>query len=153
LSAGVIIRMNFHVPFIKTEPVREGRVTPFAFRFQGLACMLAVLSVLVVTPVSAATDPLKTSDGLSKLPPAPPPVLRLSLNETIALFLRQNFDLIISSFGIDSAKGQQITARLFPNPTLIVNTAACFTQGLTPSNSGQINPQIQQFFEMAGKRG
>jgi len=153
LSAGVIIRMNFHVPFIKTEPVREGRFTPFAFRFQGLACMLAVLSVLVVIPVSAATDPLKTSDGLSKLPPAPPPVLRLSLNETIALFLRQNFDLIISSFGIDSAKGQQITARLFPNPTLIVNTAASFTQGLTPSNSGQINPQIQQLFEMAGKRG
>jgi len=153
LSAGVIIRMNFHVPFIKTEPVREGRVTPFAFRFQGLACMLAVLSVLVVIPVSAATDPLKTSDGLSKLPPAPPPVLRLSLNETIALFLRQNFDLIISSFGIDSAKGQQITARLFPNPTLIVNTAASFTQGLTPSNSGQISPQIQQLFEMAGKRG
>jgi len=42
---------------------------------------------------------------------------------------------------------------LFPNPTLIVNTAASFTQGLTPSNSGQISPQIQQLFEMAGKRG
>jgi cobalt-zinc-cadmium efflux system outer membrane protein len=118
-----------------------------------IAFLLSTLTILFAGSIFASTDAARVVDGQSKAVKTPPPVLRLSLNEAIAVFLRQNLDLIISSFGIDTAKGQQITARLFPNPTLIVNTMASFTQGFTPSNSGQINPQIQQLFEMAGKRG
>jgi outer membrane protein, heavy metal efflux system len=80
-------------------------------------------------------------------------VLRLSQDEAVALFLRQNFDLLITKFGIDYAKGQQITARLFPNPILSVSTLGAIGQGQTLTRSGQIYPQIQQLFEMAGKRG
>ena len=118
-----------------------------------IALFFSTLTVFFAGSIFAFADTVRVVDGPAKSVTTLPPVLRLSLNEAIALFLRQNLDLIISSFGIDTAKGQQITARLFPNPTLIVNTAASFTQGLTPSNSGQINPQIQQLFEMAGKRG
>lgn len=82
-----------------------------------------------------------------------PSALRLSQDEAVALFLRQNFDLLITKFGIESAKGQQITARLFPNPTLSVGTLSSVTQGCNPPKCGQVFPQIQQLFEMAGKRG
>ncbi len=84
--------------------------------------------------------------------------LRLSLDEALALFLRQNLDLITVRFGIDSARAQQITAGLFPNPVLSVATLGSFAkdqQGV-PSNisrSGQVYTQVQQLFEMAGKRG
>ena len=83
----------------------------------------------------------------------PAPVLRLSLEESVALFLRQNLDLIVTRFGIDYAKGQQITARLFPNPVLTVGTLSAYTQGQTAHRSGQVYPYVQQLFEMAGKRG
>ncbi|GKS58212.1 RND transporter [Nitrospira sp.] len=92
-------------------------------------------------------------------PPSPsahrssPLVQRLSLDEALGLFLRQNLDLIVAKYGIDFAKGQQITARLFPNPILAVGTLSSWTQGRTLASSGQFYPQVQQLFEVAGKRG
>ncbi len=82
-----------------------------------------------------------------------PPAVRLSLNDAIALFLKQNLDVIISRYGIDYSKGQQITASLFPNPVATIGTLSSFTQGRTASNSGALVGQIQQLFELAGKRG
>ena len=79
--------------------------------------------------------------------------LRLSLDEAMALFLRNNLDLVISKFGIDTARGQQITAGLFPNPVASMGTLSSYTQGHTLSNSGQLFWQVQQLFELAGKRG
>jgi len=79
--------------------------------------------------------------------------LRLSLVEAIGLFLRQNFDLLIAKFGVEFAKGQQITARLFPNPVASIGTESSPIQGRTLTSSGQIFAQIQQLFELAGKRG
>lgn len=80
-------------------------------------------------------------------------VLRLSLDEAIGLFLRQNLDLLIARFGIEFSKGQEITARLFPNPVASVGVVSSPVGGRTLSNSGQVYPQIQQLFELAGKRG
>ena len=60
--------------------------------------------------------------------------MQLSLSEAMELFLKQNLDLIIAHYGIDAAKGRQITARLFPNPTLNVNTLSAYTQGCQMSN-------------------
>lgn len=85
--------------------------------------------------------------------PESPAALRLSLNEAVALFLKQNFDLFITKYGIDHAKGEQITARLFPNPEFAVGGASAFTQGQTLRSTGLIMPSIQQLFEVAGKRG
>ena len=79
--------------------------------------------------------------------------IRLSLDDAIALFLRQNLDLLITKFGIEFSRGQQITARLFPNPVASIGTLSSYTQGRTLSNSGQLFAQVQQLFELAGKRG
>jgi outer membrane protein, heavy metal efflux system len=91
------------------------------------------------------------------LKPAPLPsmsgVLRLSLDEAMALFLKQNLDLIIASYGIDAAKGRQITAQLFPNPTLSVNTFSAYTQGCNLHKCGAVAPTLTQLFEVAGRRG
>ncbi len=83
----------------------------------------------------------------------PPPAVRLNLGEAVALFLKQNLDLLIAKYGIDFSRGQQITAKLFPNPVLQIGTVASFTQGNTLSNSGALTAQVQQLFELAGKRG
>ena len=46
-------------------------------------------------------------------------MLRLSVNEALGLFLSQNLDVLIAKYGIDYRKGQEVTARLFPNPLVI----------------------------------
>lgn len=79
--------------------------------------------------------------------------LRVSLEEAIGLFLRQNLDLLIAKYGIEFSKGQQITARLFPNPVGSMGVMSSPVQGRTLGNSGQVSSQIQQLFELAGKRG
>ncbi|CAE6726848.1 conserved hypothetical protein [Nitrospira defluvii] len=112
---------------------------------------LAFLLVICTTPVGGwghAAD----SIGLSTSPFVPP-VVRLNLSEAMALFLKQNLDLLIAKYGIESSKGQQITARLFPNPVAQIGNVASFTQGNTLSKSGALTMQVQQLFELAGKRG
>src|SRR5262249_36937912 len=79
--------------------------------------------------------------------------LQLSLSEAMELFLKQNVDLIIGHDGIDAAQGRLITARLFPNPTLNVNTMSSYTQGCHMSTCGAVGPSVTQLFEVAGKRG
>ncbi len=118
-----------------------------------LAGLLGLLSNVCyegVGPADAAQGPP---------PPAPQPEtsiptsLRLSIDEAVALFIKQNLDLLMTQYGIDSARGLQITARLLPNPVLSLGTLSAYTQGQTMARSGQIVTQVQQLFEMAGKRG
>lgn len=92
---------------------------------------------------------------IPKFEPLRPPseVLRLTLDQAMALFLKQNLDLIMVNYGIDAAKGRQITARLFPNPTLAVNTLSAYTQDCSMSTCGAVAPTLSQLFEVAGKRG
>lgn len=98
--------------------------------------------------VFAAKSPVKTQ------PNQPPPAyLKLSLDDALALFLKQNLDLLVVKYGIDAAKGRQITAGLFPNPTLSINTLTAYTQKCTLERCGGIMPVLTQLFEVAGKRG
>ncbi len=85
--------------------------------------------------------------------PSSQKVLRLTLDEAMALFLKRNLDLIIASYGIDAAKGRQITARLYPNPTLSVSTLSSYTQGCNLDKCGAVAPSLTQLFEVAGRRG
>lgn len=80
-------------------------------------------------------------------------VLRLSLDEAMALFLRQNLHLVRAKYGIDEWKGRQITARLFPNPTFSINTFSAYTQKCTLTECGAVTPMLSQLFLVAGKRG
>jgi outer membrane protein, heavy metal efflux system len=115
-----------------------------------------VIIVLIVLSVSASP-----SSAASPVPaPAPEQAttveskpLRLSVNDALGLFIRQNLDVLIAKYGIEHSKGQEVTARLFPNPLLSVGTLSSYTQGRTLSNSGQLFTQVAQLFELAGKRG
>jgi cobalt-zinc-cadmium efflux system outer membrane protein len=84
---------------------------------------------------------------------ATPQALRLTLNDAQALFLKQNLDLLITQYGITTAKGQEITAQLFPNPVLNVGTMSSMTNGNTLAKSSEVWANVQQLFEVAGKRG
>jgi len=81
------------------------------------------------------------------------PTLRVTLDEALSLFLKQNLDLLMAKYGVESSKGEQLTARLFPNPVASLGVVSSPVQGRTLGNSGQLSSQIQQLFELAGKRG
>jgi cobalt-zinc-cadmium efflux system outer membrane protein len=122
----------------------------FVDRQVRLICYIIVLSVLSFSayPSSAASPsplPEQTTVALK--------TLRLSMNEALGLFVSQNLDVLIAKYGIEYTKGQEVTARLFPNPLLSVGTLSSYTQGRTLSNSGQLFTQVAQLFELAGKRG
>lgn len=114
-----------------------------------ILCGLDLNSGLVVADQPAGAEFSTTAKAVS----ASMPSMRLSLDETINLFLRQNFDLLMSKYGIEFSRGQQVTARLFPNPVASMGLVSSPVQGRTLGNSGQISSQIQQLFELAGKRG
>ena len=81
-----------------------------------------------------------------------PTMLRLSLDDAIALFLRQNQDLLIAKYGIETAKARKITAGLFPNPEISITGVSAFTQKCNFADCRGISPEISQLFEVAGKR-
>ena len=113
----------------------------------GLIFFLVFL-VSSIGPAIAAKIPEKTAPIQR-----PPAKLQLSLNDALALFLKKNLDLLVVKYGIDAAKGRQITAGLFPNPTFSVNTLTSYTQNCTLDRCGGIMPVLTQLFEVAGKRG
>src|SRR5262249_40149088 len=134
------------------------------------ALLIVALSLLIVDAPVRAANFTETAEGWieqilkglfkqdqSELKPTPfspsEKFLQLSLSEAMELFLKQNLDLIIAHYGIDAAKGRQITARLLPNPTLNVNTLSAYTQGCHMSTCGAVGPSVTQLFEVAGKRG
>ncbi len=114
------------------------------------ACSIGLLAGLLL--LSASQAPAATP-GPPSVEQRPPASIRLSLTDALGLFLQQNLDVLIAKYGIEYSKGQQITARLFPNPVMSIGNLASFTQGHTAGNSGQIFVQAQQLFELAGKRG
>jgi len=69
----------------------------------------------------------------------------------MALFLKQNLDLLIAQFGIDSAKGLEVTAKLFPNPNLSLDVTGSTTKSFR--RVGSLSGRVDQLFELAGKRG
>lgn len=113
-------------------------------------CYIIVLSILSVSAYpSSAASPSPAPEQATEASKA----LRLSVNDALGLFVSQNLDVLIAKYGIEYAKGQEVTARLFPNPLLSVGTLSSYTQGRTLSNSGQLFSQVSQLFELAGKRG
>jgi outer membrane protein, heavy metal efflux system len=105
------------------------------------------------------------SESLSSRPaPTPPPGTKpqqspsgsahpITLSDAVAIFLRQNFQLIAARYDIDSAEAEKLTARLRPNPDISVGFS-----GLPLGLSGnllaeqQYSYSIAQTFELGGKR-
>ena len=77
----------------------------------------------------------------------------LTVSDAVAIFLRQNFQLIAARCDIDSAEAERLTARLRPNPSISVGFS-----GLPLNLSGnllteqQYSYAISQTFELGGKR-
>ena len=127
-----------------------GELSVFVDRRLRLICYVIALSILSVSAYpSSAASPTPAPDQATVASKA----LRLSVNDALGLFLNQNLDVLIAKYGIEYTKGQEVTARLFPNPFLSVGTQSSYTQGRTLSNSGQLFSQVAQLFELAGKRG
>ena len=126
----------------------EERVRRYAGRrgFLYVWLLSSLASLFLIQALAEAVDTIPPG-SLSA------PAVRLNLSEAVDLFLKNNLDLLISKYGIEYSKGQQITARLFPNPVLQVGTQSAWTQGNTLTRSGEVQTQIQQLFELAGKRG
>jgi cobalt-zinc-cadmium efflux system outer membrane protein len=113
-------------------------------------CYIIVLSVLSFSAYpSSAASPSSSPEQAT----VASKTLRLSVTDALGLFVSQNLDVLIAKYGIEYTKGQEVTARLFPNPLLSVGTLSSYTQGRTLSNSGQLFTQVAQLFELAGKRG
>ena len=129
--------------------VKEG-LSVFAGRQLRPIFYIIVLSVLSASAYpSSAASPSPAPEQA----PVASKALRLSVNDALGLFLSQNLDVLIAKYGIEYTKGQEVTARLFPNPLASVGTLSSYTQGHTMSNSGQLFTQVAQLFELAGKRG
>lgn len=126
-------------PYVFPQHTRCGVITISSF--------LCIISISLPQAWPAAPSVHQATE------PRPTPSARLSLNDALALFLQQNLDVLIAKYGIEYSKGQQITARLFPNPVMSIGTLSSYTQGRTLSTGGQLFFQAQQLFELAGKRG
>ena len=87
---------------------------------------------------------------LSPQPPASAGPLSLTVDEATALFLKQNLDLLIAQYGIESARGLEVTARLFPNPILSLDASTSTTRPV--DRTGSLSARVDQLFELAGKR-
>ena len=119
-----------------------------------ILCIFIERNVALSGGLFLAASVMETGSVASSAAASPAiPTLRLTLDEAVSLFLRQNLDLLMAKYGVESSKGRQVTARLFPNPVASMGLISSPVQGRTLGNSGQITSQIQQLFELAGKRG
>lgn len=83
-------------------------------------------------------------------------ILKLSIKEAENLFIKNNYQLILSKYDIDLAKADVITARLFENPVLNhdnslynhINKKFFEVSG----QYGQFTTQLSQLIRLAGKR-
>lgn len=84
--------------------------------------------------------------------------LALNPAQAEALFLKSNYELIVSRFSIDKAKAGLITARLFENPELSYENmlynpdSRKFFQTSSADGQGQYIVQYSQLLRLAGKR-
>ncbi|TLY17456.1 MAG: hypothetical protein E6K67_08325, partial [Nitrospirae bacterium] len=75
-------------------------------------------------------------------PPASAGALSLTVDEATALFLKQNLDLLIAQYGIESARGLEVTARLFPNPILSLDASTSTTRPV--DRTGSLSARVDQ---------
>lgn len=86
--------------------------------------------------------------------------LSLSIQQADSIFIVQNLSLLAEKCNVNASKAQIIQARLFNNPTLIVNQNIINTEyaknggrkWFDITDKGETSVQIQQLFSLAGKR-
>ncbi len=77
----------------------------------------------------------------------------ITISDAVAIFLRQNLQLLAARYDIDAAEADKLTARLRPNPQLNVSTS-----GIPLALTGPLIKEqtydygVSQTFELGGKR-
>jgi len=94
-------------------------------------------------------------DAAASIPQSQSPTKQsITVSDAVAIFLKQNFQLIAARYDIDTAEAEKLTARLRPNPDVSIGFS-----GLPLNLSGnllteqQYSYSIAQTFELGGKRG
>jgi len=87
----------------------------------------------------------------------PPPAGKVSItvSEAVAIFLKQNLELVAAHYDIDTAEAEKLTARLRPNPEINISFADIplgFGTGSEIVNPQTFDYGISQTFELGGKR-
>ena len=103
-------------------------------------------------PLSA--ENLATISAAQPQPQLPPLAKRtITLDDAVAIFLRQNLELVAARYDVDTAEAEKLTARLRPNPQLSLGLS-----GAPLNLSGPVFREqtydytISQTFELGGKR-
>jgi len=82
--------------------------------------------------------------------------LKLSLPEAEKLFIQSNYQLIAQNYQTDQARAEIITAKLFDNPELNVETQLYNSKTKrffeTSNTNGEYQASISQLIKLAGKR-
>lgn len=113
----------------------------------GLVLFVWLILVFFTESVGSAEPGNPTPDSANG------PVVRITLSEALGMFLKQNFEVMVGKYGIETAKANELTASLFPNPELSVGLFSSVTQGCNTARCGGVMPQVSQLFLIAGKRG
>ena len=98
----------------------------------------AVLLVLLFLGSSATAEPRE-----------------VSLEQALALFLKNNYDIIIHKYDVDKAYADFVGAKLLPNPSLSFDyTNIQFGRGgIYSGDNTQWTVRLDQLIEIGGKRG
>ena len=78
----------------------------------------------------------------------------ISLEQSLEIFYRNNYDILITRYEVDKAQADYVGARLRPNPVFSVNQIGLDFHRPVPrqADESQLSIRIDQLFETAGKR-
>jgi cobalt-zinc-cadmium efflux system outer membrane protein len=133
-------------------------------RIQWIAALfsLALFFCMTTNSVRSQEQPAETSKQINinlatmlRAPQQPTPVTSrrsITISDAVAIFLRQNLQLVAARYDIDTVDADKLTARLRPNPEIGVGFS-----DIPLSRQSFANPQtfaysVSQTFELGGKR-
>ncbi len=78
----------------------------------------------------------------------------VNLDDALALFYKNNYDILITRYEIDKAYADYVTAKLRPNPTFSFNAIGLDYYSGYPKrdDTTQVSTRIDQLIELGGKR-
>jgi len=133
-------------------------------RIQWIAALFALALFFCMTThsVRSQEQPTETSKQINinlatmlRAPQQPTPVASrrsITISDAVAIFLRQNLQLVAARYDIDIADADKLTARLRPNPAISVGFSDIPLSRLSFVNPQTYSYGVSQTFELGGKR-
>jgi cobalt-zinc-cadmium efflux system outer membrane protein len=133
-------------------------------RIQWIAALfsLALFFCMTTHSVRSQEQPTETSKQINinlatmlRAPQQPTPVASrrsITISDAVAIFLRQNLQLVAARYDRDMADADKLTARLRPNPAISVGFSDIPLSRLSFVNPQTYSYGVSQTFELGGKR-